>query len=179
MLNIAVAYNKYSFIGQEFLTWLWFSIENKMDAIIDEEPEIQSLAMGNKIVLENKSLKDSVEVITIKGDEADLAEGIVALRKGATVSEMTLVLTCNDNQWRFSIKGESLAMSSLKVPETGNIEDRDDVDGAVIEKIFLCDKAVDIMESLYRIFIKQRISNAWYSVTLPALHGWISKTKTD
>ena len=27
MLDIAVAYNRYKFLGNEFLTWLWFMIE--------------------------------------------------------------------------------------------------------------------------------------------------------
>lgn len=178
MLDIAVAYNKYKFVGQEFLTWLWYMIDNEMGILTAAEPDMDSIALGNKIVFENRNLKDTVEVITIKGDEADLAEGAIALGKGATVSEMTLIITSNENQWRFGIKGENLSLSSLKVPETGNIENKEDEeDGAVLEKIFLCEKAVSIIEGLFKLFIKLRISEDWHRNTVPAMQKWISGNK--
>ncbi len=31
MLDVAVAYSRYQFLGEEFLTWLWFVIENNQD----------------------------------------------------------------------------------------------------------------------------------------------------
>ena len=31
MLDLAVAYNRYRFLGDEFLTWLWYTIENDPD----------------------------------------------------------------------------------------------------------------------------------------------------
>lgn len=176
MLDMAVAYNKYKFVGQEFLTWLWYMIDNEMDMLTAAEPDMESIAIGNKIVFENRNQKDSVEVITIKGDEADLAEGLIALKKGATVSEMNLTITANDNQWRFGIKGENLTLSSLKVPETGNIENmEEEEDGAVLEKIFLCEKAISIIEGLYRLFIRLRVSEDWARSTVPEIQKWISR----
>lgn len=178
MLDIAVAYNKYRFVGQEFLTWLWYMIDSEMDTLRSAEEDLDSIAIGNKIVFENKTLKDTTEIITIKGDEADLAEGIMALSKGAVVSEMNLVLTSNDNQWRFSIKGENLTLASLKVPETGNIENKEEEeDGAILEKMFLCEKAINLMENLYRMFIRLRISGDWAEKTVPAIQKWISGEK--
>lgn len=178
MLDIAVAYNKYKFVGQEFLTWLWYMIDNEMDILTAAEPEMESIAIGNKVVFENRNLKDTVEVISIKGDESDLAEGTIALSKGAMVSEMTLVITSNENQWRFGIKGENLSLSSLRVPETGNIENKEDEeDGAILEKMFLCDKAVSIMEGLFKLFIKLRVSDDWSRSTVPAMQKWILSDK--
>jgi len=178
MLDIAVAYNKYKFVGQEFLTWLWYMIDNEMGILTAAEPEMESIAIGNKVVFENRNLKDTVEVITIKGDEADLAEGTIALSKGAKVSEMNLVITSNENQWRFGIKGENLSLSSLRVPETGNIENKEDEeDGAVLEKMFLCDKAVSIMDGLFKLFVKLRVSDDWSRSTVPSMQKWISGNK--
>jgi hypothetical protein len=175
MLDIAVAYNKYKFVGHEFLTWLWYMMENEPEKLAETEPEIQSIAIGNRIVFESRNQNDAVEVITIKGDEADLAEGIISLKKGATVSEMNLVITMNDSQWRFGIKGENLAPASLKVPETGNIENmEEEEDGAVLEKLFLCEKAVNVMDEIYRMFIKLRISEDWSRKTVPSIQKWIS-----
>ena len=74
MLDIAVAYNKYKFLGNEFLTWLWYVIENEIS--INELTKIKDkqivLKIGNSIVLENSLGDDAKEKISIKGDDAGL-----------------------------------------------------------------------------------------------------------
>jgi len=54
MLDIATAYNKYIFLGNEFLTWIWFLIETDQDisAMLPSREPV-SLEIGNSIVLEN------------------------------------------------------------------------------------------------------------------------------
>ena len=66
MLDIAVAYNRYRFLGNEFLTWLWFAIENEMETIRQCDPDLLDLNVGNRMVLENR-LANGKESITIKG----------------------------------------------------------------------------------------------------------------
>jgi hypothetical protein len=92
MLDIATAYNKYGFLGNDFLTWLWFMIETGQDltqATGSKEPV--SLEIGNVLVLENTLGDRSKEKITIKGDQAGLEEGTTALKKGAKVTEINLL----------------------------------------------------------------------------------------
>ena len=43
MLDIAVAYNRYKFIGNEYLTWLWFVIETSPDIIHEMDSEIDTI----------------------------------------------------------------------------------------------------------------------------------------
>ena len=74
MLDIAVSYNKFKFLGNEFLTWLWYIIENDRKKLVDSENNRISLVIGNRIIIENKLNDDSSEVISIKGDDADLKE---------------------------------------------------------------------------------------------------------
>lgn len=81
MLDVAVSYNRFKFLGHEFLTWLWYSIENEPDILKNSENESVSLEIGNRIVLENR-IGDSMETITIKGDDAGLEEGMLSLEKG-------------------------------------------------------------------------------------------------
>ena len=102
MLDVAVAYNRFKFLGDEFLTWLWFIIENDPGYLKNMSPAKPSLEIGNRIVLENRH-QQTVESITIKGDDANLEEGVLALRKGAVVTEMNLCLKSDDQEWRFTI----------------------------------------------------------------------------
>ena len=85
MLDVAVAYNRYQFLGEEFLTWLWYVIEKDQNLIKNFDNDFVALEIGNRIVFENRR-KESGERITIKGDGASLEEGILTLKKGALVT---------------------------------------------------------------------------------------------
>ena len=173
MLDVSVSYNRYRFLGYEYLTWLWFFIENGQDKIKKLEQEPVSLQIGNRIVLENRQ-KDTVESITIKGDDADLEEGVLALRKGAVVSELNLWYKLSDQEWRFTIKAENLHIASLKCPATGSVESQEDLEGAVLEKVYLCEKAIQLTDNLFKQFITLRVSDGWNKKVIPGIKKWIS-----
>lgn len=173
MLDVSVSYNRYRFLGYEYLTWLWFFVENNQDKIKKLEQEPVSLQIGNRIVLENRQ-KDTVETITIKGEDADLEEGILALRKGAVVSELSLWYKLGDQEWRFTVKAESLHIVGLKCPATGSVESQEDLEGAVLEKAYLYEKAVQLTDSLFKQFITLRVSEDWNKKVIPRMRKWIS-----
>lgn len=172
MLDVSVAYNRYRFLGYEFLTWLWFVIDKDQQTITDCVKEAESLHIGNRIVLENRQ-NNSLESITIKGDDAGLEEGVLALKKGAVVTEMNLAYSEGDQQWRFTLKGESLGLSGLKTPETGNVETREDLEGAVLEKVYLYDKAVALVDALFKKFIHLRLSEDWNTSSVVNIRKWL------
>lgn len=172
MLDIAFAYNRFKFLGDEFLTWLWFVIENDPGVLKNISPDRSSLETGNRIVLENRQ-HQAVERVTIKGDDANLEEGILALRKGALVTEINLCFEADDKEWRFTIKGENLNISGFKTPFSGIIETEADVEGAVLEKIYLYEQAIQLVDDLYKNFIKIRVSSQWSTQVVPMIKKWI------
>lgn len=174
MLDVAVAYRRYQFVGDEFLTWLWFLIETNQALLREVDPQLSSLEIGNRMVLVNRYRKDSDETVTIKGDQANMDEGLLALKKGAMVAEVNLVYRSADREWRFNLKGESLNLSSLRVPATGQVESREDIEGAVIDKIYLMKRMIDLIHGLFVRFIKTRVSNDWSAKTVPAIRRWIT-----
>ena len=147
MLDVAVAYNRYKFIGEEFLTWLWFVIDTDISTVQAFDNEFNSLEIGNRIVLENRK-KDRTERITIKGDGAGFEEGILALKKGALVTELNLVYQSNHQNWQFTVKGESFNLSGLSSPKIGLPESPEDLEGFVIEKAYLYDKLIHFLEKI-------------------------------
>jgi hypothetical protein len=172
MLDVSVSYERYKFLGHEFLTWLWFLIEKDQEKLRQTDENLTSLEIGNRMVLENR-LNESVEILTIKGDDAGLEEGMLALKKGAAVTEMNLVYKSGGYEWRFSIKGESFNIGNLKPPETAPVEAESDNEAAVLEKIYLYEKVFNLMDNIYRYFIRIRISDEWNSITVPRLKNWI------
>lgn len=173
MLDIAVAYRRYQFVGDEFLTWLWYVIEKERPLLNNIDKEMASLEVGNRMVLVNRYRQDNDETVSIKGDGANMDEGLLAIRKGAMVAEINLLYRAADREWRFNLKGESLNFSSLRVPETGKVETREEIEGAVIDKIYLCERIVDLVNGLFAHFIKLRVSAEWSAKIVPAIRKWI------
>jgi hypothetical protein len=173
MIDVSVSYNRYKFIGEEFLTWLWFVIEKDTTFLSELDPKGAQVTIGNRIVLENRH-QDTVESITIKGDDAGLEEGVISLRKGAVVTEMNLSYKSGDHQWAFNLKGESLNFSGLKLPETGPIDRKEDIEGAILEKIYLFDQVFRFVDAVFGKFIQLRVTNAWLEREVPRMRAWIS-----
>lgn len=174
LIDIAVAYNRYRFLGNEFLTWIWFITETDPGTVgaCDDDPV--ELVVGNRMVLENRSA-NGLETITIKGDTAGLEEALLALQKGASVTDINLIYKSGSLQWQFSLKGESLNFSGLKLPETSAAENAEDLDGLVLDKIYLYEKPILFLERLYRHFLKLRLSDDWPQHN-SNIRKWVSNT---
>ena len=172
MLDVAVAYNRFKFLGDEFLTWLWYVIEQDPAIFKGVDPDLTFFEIGNRIVLEKRK-KESVERITIKGENANFEEGMLALKKGALVAELNLVCRTIEEKWQFTLKGESLNISGFKTPKIAPLESPDDLEGAILEKVFLYDKILQFLEKLYKHFIKLRTSNDWQSRVVPLIKKWM------
>lgn len=171
MLDVAVAYNRFKFLGEEFLTWLWFVIDQDPAILRNVDPDLTSLEIGNRIVLEKRH-KKAVEKITIKGENAGLEEAMLALHKGALVAELNLIYRSAEQKWQFTIKGESLNLSGLKTPKIAAPESPEDREGAILEKIFLYDKILQFIEKLYKTFIKYRVSDRWQKRDFALIKKW-------
>jgi hypothetical protein len=172
MLDLALAYNRYRFLGDEFLTWLWFLIENDQKSIQKADPACSALEIGNRIVLENRSTK-SVERITIKGDDAGLEEGRLALRKGALVSELSMIYKTNESQWQFSLKGESLNVSNLKNSGLSLPESSEEVETFLLDRSDQLYKILYFLEEIFKKFIHYRVSSKWSGKVVPEINTWI------
>ena len=64
MLDIAVSYNRYRFVGFEFLTWLWYVLDSDHALLEEIDPNLVSLDIGNRLVLENRK-SDTLETISV------------------------------------------------------------------------------------------------------------------
>ena len=175
MLDIATAYNKYSFLGNEFLTWLWFMVETGQDitqAIDSRDPV--SLDIGNSLVLENSLGDNAREKITIKGDQAGLEEGTTALKKGAKVTEMNLICKLGpEEEYHFTLKGDSFNITGLKTPAAPGDGSEDEIEGRIIEKALLLFRITQVIDTLFFTFLKQRTEDDWKHKGFNPMHTWI------
>jgi len=174
MLDIATAYNRYKFLGHEFLTWLWYLIETDGHRLGQADPQAIVLALGKRIVLENPR-ENHAEKVTIKGEYANFEAGILPLRQGSLVTELSLEAKSSEMKWEFNLKGESLSISSMKMSTTGPIESLDDVEGALLEKVYLLEAILQFIDTLFERFIKMRVENDWEDKVVPQIREWLIK----
>lgn len=177
MLDISTGYNKYKFIGNDFLTWIWYLAENDVNllSVTGSDYKNLTLEIGNSLVLENDKKKDSREKITIKGDKAGLEEGLTALKKGAMVTEINLLLTLDEDEFAFTIKGESFNVTGLKTPSSKGSQDTgsDELEGSVIEKAFFCDRVFEFIDILFNTYMERRSSETFRSEDVKKIKSWI------
>jgi hypothetical protein len=174
MLDVAVAYNRYKYLGNEFLTWLWFMMETRREEISFPDAESLELGIGDRVVLRN-SRRNRDEIVTIKGDGAGLEEGLMALKKGAVVTELNLVVKTPETEWRFGVKGESLNISSLKPPEKAPAEVPEDLEQRVLGRMEHVERATGLLHHLYQQFVHIRVSPDWEKSTVPDIRRWIEQ----
>lgn len=168
MLDIALAYNKYKFLGNEFLTWLWYSVsEHKLN---------MTLEIGTKIIVENER-NDTVERLAITGELANFDEALLSLKKGGMVAEMQLLYFNEQNhKWTFTLKGESLSFAGLKLPESALMQsmqqDENDTEAKILDRMDLIEKICQVLEELFSRFIHLRVSQDWNQVAAD-MRQWV------
>ncbi|MCU0590357.1 MAG: hypothetical protein MUC57_02665 [Desulfobacterales bacterium] len=172
MLDLAVAYNRYRFLGDEFLTWLWFLIETDQNTFRVIDPDCTALEIGNRIVLENRKNK-SLERISIRGDDAGLEEGRLALKKGALLTELSLIFKTGEHQWQFSLKGESLNLSNFKTPGPPLPPSPEEMEIFLLDKTEQFNKITNFIELAFKAFIKIRVTSKWSAKVVPNIKKWI------
>jgi hypothetical protein len=178
MLDIATAYHRYKFIGHEFLTWLWYLIEADGHRLGQTDPPALVLALGKRIVLENPR-ENHAEKITIKGDYANFEAGMLPLRQGSLVTELALEAQSAEMKWEFNLKGESLSVTNMKMSTTGPIESWDDVEGALLEKVYLLETILQFIDTLFERFLRMRVSPEWDQRTVPEIRQWIIENEDN
>lgn len=139
-MDIVEMLEDYVFIGNEFLTWLWFKMDIQE---VDCYP-------GNKIVLSGDK-----ECISIKGEDSDLIIGKVALTDGLVVTEMNIAY----NSLSFTLKGSDLALNGFKTPKIKGDGSENEEEGLILENIYFVEKAFEKLDNLFDEFINVRMNN--------------------
>jgi len=172
MLDTATAYNRYKFIGHEFLTWLWFLIEKEEPLLHHSDLPEMALALGKRMVLENPR-ENKAETITIKGGHSNFETGYLPLKQGALVTEVSLETKSKEITWDFNLKGESLAVANMRISNLGPVETDEDMEGVVLEKVYLLEQIHTYLDILFEKFLILRVSDQWNQHVVPKMKLWL------
>jgi len=165
------------FLGQEFLTWLWYKSEERGGAILLPGTGDIQLVFEKHMLLESGE-GESLERLTCKGLQTELQEARTGLLMGKKLERARVYLAKGDYEWRFSLSATLFEFRNVSLPKTvSSSDDSSDPlawEAKVLEKIGMSEEAMHTIDELFRMFLKIRISSGWPQEK-DALKAWITK----
>ena len=146
-------------LGQEFLTWLWYTCETRPDSFRDAESKSFSVTMEQRIVVQGGE-GDALETATVSGAMSELREARLGLTMGKKVTRAQLHISSDGLDWKMTVKAEDLSLAGFKSPPIEKDSD-DDPDALFLEKIYLLENCLEKVDSLFKHFVQMRLSVGW------------------
>jgi hypothetical protein len=179
--------NQKAFLGQEFLTWLWYVSEEEDPPQLEDGRSVR-VSLGDRLVLGPAQGAEGTRV-TVRGQEVSLAEARQALRRGKLVEAMRVGLEMEGEEYWLNLNAAELAISSLKLPPVAPAEDPlrpepqggmapegpSAADGLVLERVALIGNALEAMEGLFGVFLARRLDEDAAGELKKALKAWAAE----
>ena len=163
------------FVGQEFLTWLWFRSEERGGTV--ELP-----GMGDITVVFEKHLLleygegETREKVVCQGLQSELKEARTGLRMGKKLEQARILFGRGDFEWNITLRASMFDCRSVKTPKTmSGAEEADDeaaVEGRIIEKMSYFEELLGLVDECFRLFLDIRLSDRWPD-ELERLRKWV------
>jgi len=165
-----------SFLGREFLTWLWFKSDRSGGRIEIPGKKVVEVLFLDRMTLD-LSDAETPQTVALKGEYSELREGLAALREGKKIEEARISVKAADNDFTMILKGTWYSFGSLRTPAILPVSEADEeepIEGTFLEKVSLIEESMEILDSLFEYFMKLRVSDQWEMEELPALRHWVS-----
>jgi hypothetical protein len=166
------------FLGQEFLTWLWYKSEERGGAVFLENSGTDVEIVFEKHILLESGEGDSYEKLICQGLQADLKEARTGLAMGKKVEQARIMLVRDDHEYHFTLKGSLFEFRSVRLPKTMDGSDESDDPGAeegrLLDRIGLYEIPMRTIDELFTMFLKKRVGEDW-APELEKLRNWIKK----
>lgn len=147
-------------LGQDFLTWLWYKSEQTGGAFRTPDGVDFACYVEQRISVQGGE-GDNVETATVSGALSELREARLGLTIGKKVNKMQLRIERDTEVWQGTIKAEDFTLTGLRTPKVEAAKDADEPDAVFFEKIFLIERFLEFMDSLYKQFLEIRLGHGW------------------
>jgi len=167
------------FLGQEFLTWLWWKSEERGGTILLPE-------RGDIIVVFEKHMMlefgegDSSEKLICSGLQSELQEARTGLLMGKKLEQARIQLVHMEHEWNFTLAAALMEFRNVRLPKTGGTEgdgsgSPEETEGMILERIYLFEELVRLVNELFVLFLEVRVSDAWRD-ELQKVRSWVNSS---
>jgi hypothetical protein len=155
------------FLGNEFLIWLWYMVEEDTDTIKVGDGSEVTVMFARSLVLECPRGMTGREAITSEGP-ASLPEARRAIQAGKLPRKAGLTLVRHDKQYELTLQAESLSIFGARLPPPEETEDRPKLE----ERVTSVRHLIETVVLLYEAFIQRRLGSQW-NKELSAIQKWV------
>lgn len=170
-------------LGWEFMLWLLqrgvsgegeflvcrpghFSVGEPFSAWIDDRIQFQG---GGE--------EGGIQKVTVSGSQDSYLEAISALKSGKRITSATICIEKDENPWKLTLKGETFAFASFKCPQVriekdATVDQMSEREAVFFERMFLMEQGIQLFDSLFVAFLKERLTDAWGNRLL-AINRWL------
>ncbi len=160
------------FIGQDFLTWLWFCTETGRGTWTLGTGETVALSMTQRVAVQGGE-GESRDTATSAGPQSRLREARLGLRTGKKVHQARVHMEMDENTWQVQVRAEDFALSGLRTPKVElRVEEGEDPDARFLEKMYLIDRCLEVLDLAFSSFMERRLESDW-GREVQAVKAWI------
>lgn len=148
----------HGFLGEEFLTWLWFRWESDGGEFHLPGGRVVGIMIDDFLSFAAPS-DDETEQTLRHGLPTRTEEARTALRQGRRLRRARLIVAEGQRQWNVTIDGASMQLAGVKLPE--------DAEEAESDQDRTADRAAnwfalhEIVLALYAMFLKERLADGY------------------
>lgn len=176
--NLLTTSKAKSFLGREFLTWLWYLTE-KSDGQLQvpcanrKAPYTIDLWIDDRLVLESQHSQTHVQ--TLKGGEPSRSiEATSALLTGKSVKEMRVGFQIDAlGDFTFTLNGVDLSPRSILLPEPNSELSQEEGFSLLSFRLKANEILVDILDGLFFMFLEERVDDDWLNQGMSNIKSWI------
>ena len=158
----------HTFVGEEFLTWLWWQCETTGGVFDLGGGHAISMAIEDNLVLRGDASEDEEDILR-GGVPTRSQEAAVALATGKRLGRAKIVLATEDREWTVTFDGSAYLFAGAKVPQPGKDDDPD------VEAFMGFADLAETFDQLLGQFLRLRLSPKFGKETLPAMRKWVAK----
>jgi len=83
----------------------------------------------------------------------------------------------DDNLWKLTLKGETFGFASFKCPQIriekdATVDQMSEREAAFYERMYLLEQGVQLFDSLFAAFLKERLSDSW-TARAATIQAWL------
>jgi hypothetical protein len=141
-----------NYLGNEFLLWLWFILEEEGDLIDLADKSDVTVMLSRSLSVECPAGQSGSGTLRSEAPNK-LPEARRAIQAGKLPRSVGLVLVRHEQQYELTLQAETLAVSGAKLPEIEESEDR----ARLEEGVGQVRAMVETVDLLYGAFLQRRL----------------------
>jgi hypothetical protein len=146
--------SSHAFLGEEFLTWLWYRLDTLGGDVEIEEGRAVAYAIDDFLAFAARD-DDETEQTLRKGTPTRSQEARTALRNGRRLRKARLIVAEGPLQFGVTVDGSTMCLSAIKLPEDS--EACESTTDRNIERAGNFLRLHELVGGLYAVFLRDRL----------------------